>query len=238
MEKPADNHDSHAGSDTDSEPIDWLEAEVLMLGNVKSNLSKDELDDTIQSVKAHFKGFLISREKLVKILGYAYEKFLSRKEDICEEIKNTLAEEIACHLISNRDIERYCFDEWKKKTKPKKSKENEKMSFSNETAWGRNEIQVTSSAQYDSPQYKTEDYESKYCSDPLRSTDNLGNTSGTKRKDRILIFSYSIPFEALQFQIEQISKRINVDDKVWLCGKVDLETNEIIKLSVNMNELA
>lgn len=126
MEKPADNHDSHAGSDTDSEPIDWLEAEVLMLGNVKSNLSKDELDDTIQSVKAHFKGFLISREKLVKILGYAYEKFLSRKEDICEEIKNTLAEEIACHLISNRDIERYCFDEWKKRQNPRKARRTKK----------------------------------------------------------------------------------------------------------------
>jgi hypothetical protein len=49
---------------------------------------------------------------------------------ICEEIKYTLAEEISCHLISNRDIERYSLDEWKRKTKPKKRKENDSLSKS------------------------------------------------------------------------------------------------------------
>lgn len=41
---------------------------------------------------------------------------------------SALREEIANGLISRRDIERYCDDDWKKKTRPKK--ENDKLSFS------------------------------------------------------------------------------------------------------------
>ena len=45
------------------------------------------------------------------------------------EIKSALREEIAQRLISRRDIERYCPDEWKQKTKPKKE-QNDNRSFS------------------------------------------------------------------------------------------------------------
>lgn len=112
------------------EPSDVLELELVVLKNHTSNYSKSDLEDTIKNVKAHFQNFLICRKKLVLLLGYAFEKSLSRKEDICEEIKNALSEEITSTLISRRDIERYCLDEWKKRTKPNKTKENDKLSFS------------------------------------------------------------------------------------------------------------
>jgi hypothetical protein len=62
-------------------------------------------------------------------LGEAFRNIVSDNESICEEIKNALRDEIRDGHISERDIERYCPDEWKKKTKPKKPK-NDKMSFS------------------------------------------------------------------------------------------------------------
>ena len=60
------------------------------------------------------------RKDLIIKLGQAFERKVSDTESICEEIKNALGEEIAQRLISIRDIERYCPDKWKKKTRPKK----------------------------------------------------------------------------------------------------------------------
>src|SRR5437867_2470599 len=65
-------------------------------------------------------------KELVLKLGNAFEGAFSDPESICEEIKNTLKEEIAAKLISARNIEIYCPDKWKRKTRPK----NEKTSFS------------------------------------------------------------------------------------------------------------
>ena len=61
-------------------------------------------------------------------LGEAFKNIVSDNESICEEIKNALRDEIREGQISERDIERHCLDEWKKKTKPKKPK-NDKLSF-------------------------------------------------------------------------------------------------------------
>jgi hypothetical protein len=98
--------------------------------NNHSEIKDDNLDinTVIDDVRQEFKNILVKREELVKILGEAFEK-IHQKEDVCAEIKKELREEIAQGLISRRDIERYCPDEWKQKTKPKKG-ENEKMSFS------------------------------------------------------------------------------------------------------------
>jgi hypothetical protein len=111
-----------------------LDLELASLKTDSSNFSKAELEDKIRDVKNHFKKFLICRKKLVLILGYAFEKSLSRKDDVCEEIKNLLSEEIASNLISTRVIERYCLDGWKKRTKPNRPRENDNLSFSNITA--------------------------------------------------------------------------------------------------------
>lgn len=88
--------------------------------------TKSDLDTIIEQVKQEFKNLLIKRRELITRLGNAFESVVSNSESVCEEIKNSLQEEIADKIISARDIERYCPDKWKKKTKPK----NDKLSFS------------------------------------------------------------------------------------------------------------
>lgn len=88
-----------------------------------------ELDEVIRLVKEEFRNIFAKRKDLIIKLGEAFEHRVSNIDDVCEEIKNVLREEIAEGVISYRDIERYCRDEWKKNTKPKKEK-NDKLSFS------------------------------------------------------------------------------------------------------------
>ena len=91
------------------------------------NFSNDsDLDEIIQQVKQEFKRFLVKRRELVLRLGNAFERVVANPESICEEIKNTLQDEIADKVISARNIEMYCPSSWKRKTKPK----NENSSFS------------------------------------------------------------------------------------------------------------
>jgi hypothetical protein len=66
----------------------------------------------------------------VLILGRAFQKTDSKPDSICEEIKNTLKEEIAEKIITTRFIEQFCPDDWKRRTRPKKA-ENEISSFLN-----------------------------------------------------------------------------------------------------------
>jgi hypothetical protein len=107
-------------------------------------VSNSELDTTIRRVKNELRGVngelrrLFARRKdLILELGRAFEKVVADQGSICEEIKTTLREEIASRVISARDIERYCPDHWKRKTKPKgtndsekREAENDKLSFS------------------------------------------------------------------------------------------------------------
>ncbi|MGC2682278.1 MAG: hypothetical protein WA323_10445 [Candidatus Nitrosopolaris sp.] len=88
--------------------------------------TKSDLDTTLEEVKKEFRNLVIKRRELITRLGSAFESVVSNPESVCEEIKNSLQEEIADRIISARDIERYCPDKWKKKTKPK----NDKLSFS------------------------------------------------------------------------------------------------------------
>jgi hypothetical protein len=88
--------------------------------------TKSDLDTIIEEVKKEFRNLVIKRRELITRLGNAFESVVSNPESVCEEIKNSLQEEIANRIISARDIERYCPDKWKKKTKPK----NDKLSFS------------------------------------------------------------------------------------------------------------
>jgi hypothetical protein len=94
--------------------------------NIENNNDCSTLDSIIKEVKRDFRSILVKRKELVLKLGNAFEGAVSDPESICEEIKNTLKEEIAAKLISARNIEIYCPDKWKRKTRPK----NEKTSFS------------------------------------------------------------------------------------------------------------
>lgn len=97
------------------------------------SISARDLEAVIKEVKLEFRQWkLVKRRVLVIKLGQAYENVVSDPKDICEEVKNTLRDEIAERLISSRDIERYCPDKWKKNTKPKAlgKTENDNLSFS------------------------------------------------------------------------------------------------------------
>jgi hypothetical protein len=87
-----------------------------------------ELDRIIEEVRRELRMILLKRRQLIEKLGLAFEKVVSDRESICEEIKNCLKKEIALDIISPRTIEQCCRPEWKKKTKPKL--ENENFSFS------------------------------------------------------------------------------------------------------------
>jgi hypothetical protein len=95
--------------------------------SVISNDNSD-LDAVIREVKEELKTIFFRRKDLITKLGEAFKHTVSDEESICEEIKNALRDEIRDGHISERDIERYCPDEWKQKTKPKKPK-NDKLSF-------------------------------------------------------------------------------------------------------------
>ncbi|HEY7572052.1 MAG TPA: hypothetical protein VH796_11855 [Nitrososphaeraceae archaeon] len=86
------------------------------------------LDEIIKEIKKEFKIFLAKRKDLIIRLGQAFERTVSDNESICEEIKNALREEITQKLISIRDIERYCPNKWKRKTRPKKKIDNTSIS--------------------------------------------------------------------------------------------------------------
>ena len=88
--------------------------------------NNSELGIIIKEVKQELKAMFVKRKDIIVKLGDAFEKFVPKPESICEEIKIVLHEEIAKHIISSRDIERYSPDKWKKKTKPQK---NDNLSF-------------------------------------------------------------------------------------------------------------
>jgi hypothetical protein len=92
----------------------------------KSEEVQHQLEFAIQHAKKELAIMLTKKKKLILNLGEAFERVVSDKESICEEIKSCLKEEIVNGLISSRLIEHYCLPEWKKKTRPK----NEKTSFS------------------------------------------------------------------------------------------------------------
>jgi hypothetical protein len=91
----------------------------------RSNLDK-KIKEVKQGIRSDHQRWLTKRKDRIISLGNEFVTFVSNPESVCEEIKNCLQEEIADKLISARDIERYCPDKWKKKTKPK----NDKLSFS------------------------------------------------------------------------------------------------------------
>lgn len=92
---------------------------------------RKKLGEVITEVKVELQNMFIKRKALIIKLGQAheYEKDV-KKEDICVQIKSDLKDEIRRKLILERDIERYCPSEWKKKRRPQKpTSENDKMSL-------------------------------------------------------------------------------------------------------------
>jgi hypothetical protein len=91
-------------------------------------ISEQEAEIVLAEVKQELRGLFVKSEELIKRLGNALKKVVKREQDICEEIKTALKDEIAESIISARTIELHCPEEWKHKTKP--IRKNEKVSFS------------------------------------------------------------------------------------------------------------
>jgi hypothetical protein len=88
--------------------------------------NRSEIDAVIEGVKHELRSLFVKSDEQIKKVGHVFKKRGFKEEDICEEIKNALKEEIDEGVISTRTIELHCPPEWKHKTKPK----NEKTSFS------------------------------------------------------------------------------------------------------------
>ena len=79
-------------------------------------MTNPDFDSVIQGIKRDFRISLVfKREELVTRLGNAFENMVSNPKSICEEIKNSLKEEIADKIVSSRLIEHHCPDKWKNK---------------------------------------------------------------------------------------------------------------------------
>ena len=113
---------SHVKAVNNTSNIKALKPDEKNISNLKTAIKEVK-----QEFRNHHQQLLFKREELITRLGNAFEGVESNQENICKKIKNSLREEIADGIVSARDIERYCPDKWKKKTKPKK---NDNLSFS------------------------------------------------------------------------------------------------------------
>jgi hypothetical protein len=74
----------------------------------------DSFDSAIQGIKRDFRiSLVLKHEELITRLVNAFENMVSNPKSICEEIKNSLKEEIADKIVSARLIEHHCPDKWK-----------------------------------------------------------------------------------------------------------------------------
>jgi hypothetical protein len=182
-----------------------------------------ELNSVILYVKNEFGNMLVKRKDLIIQLGNAYENVVSNPESICEEIKNALHAEIREKIISPRDIERYCPDKWKKKTKPK----NDNLSFSKEQA-----IVLHQKGNGSSSETIEEDtIELQEHSDNTESW--IGNTSGT------IDIEFSLTLEDVRNYVVTLSDPYSL---FWFNAKVDLRTGKVIaahtgRIPVEQNEI-
>src|SRR5437899_12326978 len=80
-------------------------------------MTSSDLDLEIQDIKQDFRrSLLLKHQDVITRLGNAFEKIVSKPESICDEIKNSLKEEIIDKITSVRFIERHCPDKWKNVT--------------------------------------------------------------------------------------------------------------------------
>jgi hypothetical protein len=219
--------------------------------------SNSELDVIVAQVKKEFQNLLVKKKELVTKLGTAYEKVVGNPESVCEEIKNILRDEIAEKLISSRDIERYCPDKWKKKTKPK----NDKLSFSKlveekpqqkiAVTQGGKSVDVTERSTVNTDNYdkQPEDNTQLYYQSNQKETptgnerkSNLdidGETQGVTGESKesegsdgdakrdVFDCYVAIPFEHLRKDLEAVYQKTNGIGNVWIYVNANLGTGSI-----------
>jgi hypothetical protein len=189
-------------------------------------------------VKNEFGNMLAKRKDLIIQLGDAYEKVVSNPESICEEIKNTLHDEIREKLISSRDIERYCPDKWKKKTKPK----NDKLSFSNNKEARPDMIVIDQQGNpikketVDSNGSSTKAIETSrekkgkevYQSNCPKCEKAKQILSQVKLDPIIKDIEFTLPLDDIRRYIYENSKHYGPSRPIWFNVKIDLITGKVI----------
>ncbi|MDP9287227.1 MAG: hypothetical protein M3P08_03410 [Thermoproteota archaeon] len=200
-----------------------------------------ELEAVIQDVKVEFRKLISKRRPLILKLGSAFEKVLSNKESICEEIKNTLKEEIAEGIISARLIEYYCPTEWKRKTKPKTEKkakpENEKTSFSHtqgQSPQHEEQILVTnqgSSTAYKEPSTNTQTTTKRPDNRSHEHNEQNKNAQARDSEEDHSKFQFFIPYMDILIHINNL---ITQDRKDAICfkGVLNKRTGEVISAMI------
>lgn len=204
-----------------------------------------ELEIVIRDIKLEFRKLISKRKQLILKLGNAFEKLVSDRESICEEIKNTLKEEIAEGIISARLIECYCPTEWKRKTKPnteKKAKpENEKTSFSHtvgQTGQHEEQILVTNqggSTAYKEPLTNTQtatkrpDNSSHEYNEPNKSAQSQNS------EEDYLQFQFFIPYMDILCHINNLITQ-DREDAICFSGLLNKRTGEVISAMVAESE--
>ena len=77
-------------------------------------MTNPDFDRVIEGIKLDFrKSLALKHQDLITRLGNAFENVVSNPKSICEEIKNSLKEEIIDKMVSARLIEHHCPDKWK-----------------------------------------------------------------------------------------------------------------------------
>ena len=181
----------------------------------ESKTTQSELDFTIQFVKNELQNILTKKKELIKKLGEAFKKVVSKEESICEEIKNTLQKEIANGIISSRTIEQYCLPEWKKKTRPK----NEKTSFSELSP----PAMVVSTAGQIVPEL---------ISHSAKNNTSIIDEIAADTNDRILRFQISIPYDQLRRFMAAEFKLHYGTETVLIYGNVSTITGKVLSYSL------
>jgi len=216
--------------------------------------NNQELDTVIEEVRKELRSILMRRRSLIQKLGYAFEKVVTNPESICEEIKTSLRDEIVNKTISSRDIERYCLDKWKKKTKPQK---NDNLSFS-DILEQENQKKVVIGAEGTSLQEPSTDNHSANIGNEKDSLfqsnseeednhHNLNQLSEDMAKSELIIEQYinnglcdvefSLPFNDVQTYASSVFKQNSGIGRLWFNCTIDKKSGNIVGAGVGrLNE--
>ena len=217
------------------------------------NNETSTLDSIIEEVRSELRSMLIKRQKLIQRLGYAFEGVVANPESICEEIKTTLRDEIAEKAISSRDIERYCLDKWKKKTKPQK---NDKLSFSDILELGsqKNVVIGTMGTSLEEPSHCGSDSASRgnncerevsssFQSQSLEKFIHQGRGHGQLPEDFVRYelqhinndsydIEFSLPFNDVQSYASSTFKLNGGINNLWFNCVIDKKTGKVLSAGV------
>jgi hypothetical protein len=201
----------------------------------RSQNMDSSLDSVIGEIKNSFRAMGSKSKELILKLGNELARTI-RPEDICEEIKHILNQEIREGLISAKTIERYCLDNWKKKTKPKKQNGERQLSFPKEnqpimiTTSGKSILEDQDSNNNESKTTVTDDrYEEVDLDDAeLVDTDNPHTNVKTIKDENFLDFEFSLPFDKVRsYLIDEFSNNKGIKP-IWFHGRFNRFTGIII----------